>query len=302
MADRSQFSRRVRRIFLYPLQGALIYVLFWFCRTLPLTWASAFGSRLLRSIGPFLKGDRVARRNLARAFPEMTQSQIDETMRGIWDNLGRGAGEWAQVDRIQTIGPDSRVEVVNERYFSDAVQAGGPFIIFSGHFGNWEMASVAPAQRGTPLVNVYRHASIPMVNTLFEKVRGSFCKELIPKGRAGARRIVAALKAGDPVGMMLDQRLNEGISIPYFGRDAKTATAPAELAMKFKCPLIPVRIERLPGVRFRLTVFEPLTVPDSGDKKADIRAVMVQVNALFEDWARDKPEQWLWVHNRWGDK
>lgn len=301
MAERGPAQRLLRRVFLHPLQGLFIGVMFLICRYMPITWASSFGSWVFRVVGPRLRADRVARRNLKQCFPDMSQQEIDRMVRAVWDNLGRGAGEWGQVDLIPTTGPNSRVEVIGEEIIDKLRADGGPFIAVSAHMGNWEMGSLVPAHRGMPLVNVYRTASIPIVDYLFRKIRGRFCREMIPKGGANARRIIAALKKGHPVGLLVDQKLNEGIPIPFFGRDAMTPSAPAELALRFNCPLVPVRIERLPNVHFKMTVYPPMQFPETGNKKEDVRILLTQLNAMIEGWIRERPEQWFWVHRRWPD-
>ena len=299
MAKRSPASRLARSWLLHPLQGAFIYVMFYTCRAIPLTWASALGSLLFRTFGPLLRADKVARMNLKRCYPEKTEAEINAIVRGVWDNLGRGAGEWGQVDLIPTTGPRSRVEVVGEEHLLNAIESDGPFIVFSAHMANWEIGSLVPAHRGAPLVNIYRFASIPIMDYLFRKIRLRFCRELIAKGRDNPRRIFEALKSGRPLGLLVDQKLNEGMAIPFFGRDAMTPTAPADLALRFKCPLIPAKIERLPNVHFRITAYPPMELPDTGDRKEDIRLLLTQMNAMIEEWVRERPEQWFWVHRRW---
>ncbi len=101
--------------------------------------------------------------------------------------------------------------------------------------------------------------------------------------------------------MLVDQKLNDGIAVPFFGRDAMTAPALAQLALRFRCPVVPARVERLGGARFRLTIYPPMGLPDSGDHDADVSETMRRVNAHFEDWIRARPEQWLWLHRRWPD-
>ncbi|MBL4691050.1 MAG: lauroyl acyltransferase, partial [Rhodospirillales bacterium] len=97
----------------------------------------------------------------------------------------------------------------------------------------------------------------------------------------------------------VDQKMNDGIPVPFFGRDVMTAPALAELALRYDCPVVPARITRLKGARFRLMALAPLELIRTGDHKADVAANMAQVNALIEQWVRDTPEQWLWLHNRW---
>jgi KDO2-lipid IV(A) lauroyltransferase len=107
------------------------------------------------------------------------------------------------------------------------------------------------------------------------------------------------MRDGGHLGLLIDQKMNEGIPVPFFGRDAWTATAPADLALKFKAPVVPARIVRLPGARFKIEVFPPMELPDTGDRKADVRTLITQMTALIEGWIRDNPEQWFWVHRRW---
>ena len=123
----------------------------------------------------------------------------------------------------------------------------------------------------------------------------------MPKGREGAKQAISVLRSKHGLGMLVDQKFNEGLPIPFFGRDAMTATAPADLSMTFGCPLVPVQVERLGGARFRMTVYPPITVSKQGDRKANVRAALEQINALVEQWVRARPEQWLWIHRRWPD-
>jgi KDO2-lipid IV(A) lauroyltransferase len=125
--------------------------------------------------------------------------------------------------------------------------------------------------------------------------------ELIPKGTVAARRAIATLRRGTHLTLLADQKMNDGIPVPFFGRPAMTAPALAVLALRFDCDVLPARVERLDGARLRLTVFPPLPLPRNGELHADAAALMDLVNAALEAWVRDRPEQWLWVHRRWPD-
>jgi len=125
--------------------------------------------------------------------------------------------------------------------------------------------------------------------------------EFIPKDAIAARGAIAALRRGMHLGLLADQKMNDGIPVPFFGRPAMTAPALAVLALRFNCDVLPLRVERLNGARFRVTVFPPPPLSRSGDPHADAAALMARVNAILEEWIRDRPEQWLWVHRRWPD-
>jgi KDO2-lipid IV(A) lauroyltransferase len=99
--------------------------------------------------------------------------------------------------------------------------------------------------------------------------------------------------------MLVDQKLNDGIAVPFFGRDAMTAPALARLARRYDCIVVPVRVVRLGGAHFRLICDPPLKVPKTADAQADALALMTEVNATIERWIRARPEQWFWLHRRW---
>jgi Kdo2-lipid IVA lauroyltransferase/acyltransferase len=99
--------------------------------------------------------------------------------------------------------------------------------------------------------------------------------------------------------MLVDQKTNNGISVPFFGHAAMTTPILALCALKFGCPLVPVQVERLEGARFRVTVHPPLRVVETGDRKADVRTITAAINSCIEGWIKQRPEQWMWLHNRW---
>jgi len=120
-------------------------------------------------------------------------------------------------------------------------------------------------------------------------------------GKMGYALAEAALRRGAHLTLLVDQKLNDGIAVPFFGRNAMTAPALALLALHFDCAVVPARVERLRGAHFRLTLDPPLAVRRSGERAADVAALMAAVNRTLEGWIRESPEQWFWVHSRWPD-
>jgi len=267
---------------------------------LSLDRASAFGGVMGRLIGPFLPISKHARRNMKRAFPEFSEVEIANAIRGMWDNLGRVAAEYPHLRKIRVFEPGGRVETHGFEHVDRAVAAGRRMIIFSGHIANWEIGMLAAVQYGISVAQIYRAANNPLVDRMITQFRGD-AGELIPKGAVAARRAIATLRRGAHLTMLADQKMNDGIPVPFFGRPAMTAPALAALALRFDCDVLPARVERLGGAHFRLTVFPPLPLPRSGDPHADAAALMAQVNATLETWIRERPEQWFWVHRRWQD-
>jgi len=289
----------VNRYFFHPIQAVAAVVVYSLFRILPIDMASALGGWLGRIIGPRLSLSLRATINLSAAFPEKSADKIAEIVRGMWDNLGRVAAEYPHLGEINVYDPDGRVETVGGEHVDLLRDDGNAGIFYSAHLGNWEIVSLGATQRGLPLDRVYREANNRLVEWMYQHGRAAVEGALIPKGPAGARLLLKSIKGGNHLGMLVDQKMNDGIPVPFFGRDVMTAPALAELALRYDCPVVPARVTRLKGARFRLSIIPPMQLARTGDRQADVAANMAQVNAIIEQWVRDTPEQWLWLHNRW---
>jgi KDO2-lipid IV(A) lauroyltransferase len=285
----------IRRYLLDPLEAALLIAVFGLLRLLPIDWASGVGGSIAARIGPMLKVSNVARRNLALAFPELGRAEIEALVRGVWNNLGRVAGEYPHLAAIAR----RRVELVGLESALAVRDDGKPGILFAGHLANWELLPMVASGLGIPLTLVYRAANNPLVDRVIARLRRAGNAVFLPKGPSGARGTLAAMRDGAHLAMLVDQKMNDGIAVPFFGITAMTAPALAQLAYRFDCPVLPARMERLGGAHFRLTVLPPLAIPHTGNRPADILAAMTAVNHLLEDWIRANPSQWLWLHKRW---
>jgi KDO2-lipid IV(A) lauroyltransferase len=267
---------------------------------LPLDWASALGGALARTIGPRLGVSKRARLNLRAVMPELSKGDVERIVRGMWDNLGRVAFEYPHLAGIKVFDSAGRVEVHGWDHIVDAVGAKRSIVFVAAHLGNWELAPLSAGQYGLDVAFIYRAANNPLVDAMLARLRGGY-GELIPKGATASRRAMAMLRRGGHIGMLVDQKLNNGIAVPFFGRPAMTAPTPALLALHYDCDVLPARVERLGGAHFRLTVFPKLPLPRSGDRDADALALMTEINRLIESWIRERPEQWFWLHRRWPD-
>ncbi len=300
MADAYSKDGFWRRWVIHPAQGMAAYAVLGIARLMPLEAASGLGGWLGRTIGPRVGITKRARRNLRRAFPKKTVDEIEAIIRGMWDNLGRVVFEYPHLDRLRFDGADRHVEVLHGEYVDLLKDDGRSGILFSAHMANWEITAIGAIRRGLPVHLFYRAPNNPFVDHLFRRHRLGD-SEMIPKGAAGARRALKLLGAGEHLAMLVDQKMNDGIAVPFFGRDAMTAPALAQLALKYNCPVVPAQVVRLRGARFRIIVHPPLEIVRTGDRRRDVAETMGRVNALIEGWIRENPEQWLWLHNRWPD-
>ncbi len=286
----------------HPVQAIIAWGLLTFFAFLPLDLASAFGGWIGRNIGPRLKVSNNARREIAVVFPSLDANKIENIIEGMWDNLGRTAAEHPHLEKFNPYEEDSRVEVIGVEIIDQTRDDNLPGIAFSGHFANWELGPLASTKRGLPLHLVYRRANNPFFDRLLQKARTSTGAKYLPKGAEGAKDIMRSLNRGEHIAMLVDQKMNDGIAVPFMGRNAMTAPALAQLALRFNCPVVPVQVERLKGANFRVTIHAPLVHPNTGDKKADTLSMMTEVNNHLSNWIKEQPEQWLWVHNRWPDR
>jgi KDO2-lipid IV(A) lauroyltransferase len=277
-------------------------------RALPLDASSNLGGFLGRRLGPLMGASKRARRNLAKAFPDWTPRQIDATVAEMWANLGRNVFEYEHLDALFPYGPSSRVEIEGDDIIADLIAQGRPLIFFSGHIGNWELMPMAIrwnphyGDAGEKMCQIYRALNNPLADAQLLAIRKRHqTPNSFPKGTEGARAMIAFLKKGGAVALLIDQKMNDGIPVPFFGRDAMTAPAAAQMALRYGAILAPVSNVRLGGAHFRVRFHPPLEVTATGDKNADAAAIMRQCNGFLEEQIRQNPAQWFWVHRRWPD-
>jgi KDO2-lipid IV(A) lauroyltransferase len=279
----------------YRLEAWAARLLFALLRLLPTRGASDFGGWLGRCVGPRTSAHKIAGQNMAAALPEADAAQREAWLLEAWDNFGRTMVEYAILGRLDRA-HENRVEVEGFEHLA-AVPADRPVILFCAHLANWEVIPLALSGLTKPLTIVYRAANNPLVDGLIAEARAPYTAAMLAKGVMGARQIVRALKDAAHVIMVVDQKLNTGLDVPFFGRPAFTSPAVVSLAMRYGCPVFPVRTERLPEGRYKVSVEAPFTFAP-GDDLA-VRAALTQVNRRLEHWIRRNPGQWLWMHRRW---
>lgn len=300
MATKSPWRRRLDRVVFYRLEAALTWLFITLMRALGPERASDAGGWIARTLGPYLPSSRHMRRNIALALPELTVAAQRKILVESWDNLGRNLAEYPHLATIAA-NFDQHVDLTGGAYLRQLAEDGRPGIVFAGHFANWELCAMAAARFGLPLTYVFRRPNNPYVADMLAAARASLGGTMVPKGREAARGLVAAIRAGDHVGLLIDQKLNEGIPLPFLGRPAMTGTVLAELALRHQAPAVPMRIIRTGAARFRVEVLPPLDFTRQETMAADAAAVMAGLNDLIGDWVREQPGQWMWQHRRWMD-
>ena len=279
---------------------AVLPDLFWrFCARLEPDAASAFGQRLLSRIGPRLGKTAHMRRNLRLAFPHLSEAERGDLLREVWGNAGAVLAEYPHFKAICHDHFEQHFEFV-EGWNLDEYRAGRRHGVFvTAHLGNWELTAAAAGRQGIPITVIYAPSRNPYIERLLHRRREALGCRLVSLDE-GARPLVRELGEGRSVGLVVDARDDDGAPLPFFGHDKLTTLAPARLALRFGCELIPVRVERLGAARFRLTVHEPVRPdPALASDKDQAMQMMRELNRLFEAWIRERPEQWLCIKRAW---
>jgi len=244
----------------------------------------------------------VACKNLARVFGGSAgDREHRRTARMVFRHFMRVAAEFAILPRmIDRRGLEQIIQIKGRENVDRALAAGKGVIVFSAHFGNWEVLAAAARPLGLRLHSVGRALDNPLLDRYVEQERSRYALSMIRK-EGGLREIVRALRSGDAVAMLLDQHAGRsGIAVDFLGRPASTFRAAAELSVRFGLPLLGgfgTRVEESP--RFEL-VFDPPLWPDpEADREAEVSRLTQAASDAIARRVRSRPEQWNWLHRRW---
>jgi Kdo2-lipid IVA lauroyltransferase/acyltransferase len=262
---------------------------------LPLEAVSLSSGLAWRLIAPRLHRQERALRNLALAFPELSDKERKRVAAGMWENLGRTFGESFHLKEIIA---EKRVRFEPMEQLDEIIR-GGPCVVCGLHLGNWELVAYASKLMGASFTGVYQRLSNPLIDEETRKLR-AFLYEggLLPKTPVSARALMKAARSGGYPAFLADLRDDNGAAVPFFGAPALSTVFPALLARKTGLPLYAGAAFREPNVRFVIRAAR-VDVPHTGDHAADAIAGTAALHAQFEAFIREAPEQWMWAHRKW---
>lgn len=269
--------------------------------------SSNFVGGIARRLGPWLPVSGRTREDLKLAFPEKPDAEIENILKGVWENLGRVAGEFVQLEKMWDFDPERRGqgrmmidEIVSERYLR-LHNDGKPAIIFSAHLANWELAAVAAAAHGLDTAVVFRPPNNRGFAELVQETRSGAMSELIRSGKQSIFTMAGVLEKGRHLGILVDQYFGPGVDVTFFGRKTKANPLAARLARNIDCPVHGIRVIRLPENKFKFDLTDEIALPRDADGKIDVNTATQTITTIIEDWIREYPDQWLWLHRRWRD-
>jgi len=289
----------VLRSLVWTFEAAALWLAWAALRVLGPDRGARLGRAALGAVGPRLRKSRQVHANLARAFPELDLAEREALAGRVWGSTGAMLADFANLDRICGREARERIEVVVKSDLQVFAGQGRPAVFAAAHLANFQLGTVAAAHRGAPMTALYSPISNPLIDRLIRRRRRAIACGLVPRD-GGIRALASELRNGRSVGLVVDTRVDGGVPVPFFGRDAQTSTAPARLALRFGCELVPLRVERIADARFRVTFGEPVTSDDPALGSKQRALVMTRkLNAQFETWIRERPDQWLCLKRRW---
>jgi Kdo2-lipid IVA lauroyltransferase/acyltransferase len=242
---------------------------------------------------------RLAIENLRTAFPGRTEAESRAICRGMFSHFGRLL---AVLLKFSTMRPDQMlacVEFVGEERVLHAHAQGRGVLLFTGHFGFWEINALVHALTIKPMAVLARPLDNPLLHNLLESVRTSTGNTVFYR-RGAVRRVLRALDANMAVAFLIDQHMQpaDAVYVDFFNRPAATTSALAALALRTGAPIVPVFALPLPGGRFRM-VYEHPVEPPPHDHPDAIHEFTQRCTDVLEMYVRRYPELWLWMHRRW---
>jgi KDO2-lipid IV(A) lauroyltransferase len=265
--------------------------------------------RLMLAFGSFLglladlllaRHTRIALDNLTLALgDEIGPARRRQIIRRCWQHFGQTIVDMFYIPRMDLDAIHHMIQIEGEQHLRDAVAAGEGVMVYSAHFGHWELAAVVAGFEGVPMAIIARPLSNPGLEPVLRSLREVSGNRIIYK-RNAIRAIIQALKDKMAVAIMIDQDARDrGIFVPFFGRPASTTPTPASIALRTGAPIIPVSCVPTGKGKYRIQVLPPIDTRSSGDTEADILRITTECTTILEGWVRERPELWLWMHRRW---
>jgi Kdo2-lipid IVA lauroyltransferase/acyltransferase len=260
---------------------------------------AVFVARVLYSVLPKLR--RTAEFNLRLAFPDWSDAQRKNVIRGMVRNLGWMAAEFARLPKYTKENIEEVVVLSGHENFLEGQRRGKGVLYLTGHIGGWELSSFAHALYGFPLHYMARPLDNARVDALVNSYRCLSGNQPIFKNES-ARALLRILRESGTVGILADQNTmpEEGVFVAFFGKSACATTGIARVALHTDAAVVPGYAYWDEGIGKYKLHFEPaVELVRTGDTERDVFMNTQKFASVIENIIRKYPEQWVWVHARW---
>ena len=284
------------KYFNYFIQYIFVIIAFTLFKICGLKMSSAIGGKIFEKIGPLFRSKKIIHKNIKRALPDINNENLETLTRLMWNNYGRTFAEYIFLKDFRSGKFSSNIEIEGKEILEKIKKNNQQVVFVSGHLSNFELMAMFIEKNGINLLAIYRPLNNLFLNPFMEKIRRKYiCKHQIKKGIGGTKNLIKYKKQNFSTALMIDQRVSEGILSPFFKQEAFTTTIPAQLVKKFNIPVVPVYIERIKDITFKITIKNPIFF----SKEKSVENITDELNLELEKMILKKPEQWIWSHNRW---
>ena len=284
------------KIIKYFFEFIFVIFLFLIFKLIGYKNASNFGEVIGKKIGPFFRSNTKIQNNLENSSIGNSKEDRKLIINSMWGNYGRILSEYIYLKKFRQNNLNQFIEIEGLNYLNEIKKNDERVVFVSGHFNNFELMAMEIERSGINLCAIYRPLNNPFLNIIMESIRKNhICKNQIKKGKSGTRDLLNLFKKNFSVALMIDQRVSEGDDVKLFNRPAKTTTIPAQLVKKYGCRIVPVYIERIKNIDFKLCFSEPIKFDD----ELSLEQITLQLNKILEKMILKNPSQWIWSHDRW---
>ena len=281
----------------YFCQYIVIIFLFTLYKSLGLKLSLILSSKIFKLVGPIFRKNQISEKNLTYAFKNINNEIKQKIIKEMWANYGKIFAEYMFIKDFRNDPSISKkITIENKEILERIKNNSEPVVFVSGHFNNFEFMAMQIEKYGIELATIYRPLNNIFLNPIMEKIRQKYiCKNQIQKGLPGMKNLLKKFKNGTSIALMIDQRVSEGIESNFFEKKAFTTTIPAQFVKKYNAKIVPVYIKRLKNNEFVIRFQEPLVF----NEIESIETITNNLNKIIEKMILNKPEQWIWTHNRW---
>ena len=280
----------------YLIQFILVIIFFVIFKFLGPNLSSKFSGKIFETIGPLFRSKKIIYKNIKRAMPEINSEKLNRITKLMWNNYGKIFAEYMFIKDFRKGNLSSKIIIDGQEILEEIKKNKKQVVFISGHLSNFELMALHLEKSGISLAAIYRPLNNLYLNPLMEKIRKKYiCKHQIKKGIGGMKKLIHLKKKNYSTALMIDQRVSEGILSKFFNHEALTTTVPAQLVKKFNIPVVPVYIDRIKGLNFKITIKKPIFFSNL----KSVKDITDELNLELENMVMKKPENWIWSHNRW---
>ena len=280
----------------YFIQYILIISLLLFFKIIGHKYALIISSKLFSFFGPLFRSKKKIYSNLSNAFPNLSEFEKNKITKSMWCNYGKILAEYVFIKNFRDTKLKQNVIVKGQEILDKIQMNKKPVIFISGHFNNFELMAMHIDKSGIDLAAIYRPLNNKYLNKIMEKIRRSYiCSKQVKKGIAGTKLLLKYFRKGTSIALMIDQRVSQGIKSNFFNKQASTTSIPAQFIKKFKCDVVPIYIERINNINFKITINKPIKFSDS----SSVEIITNDLNKVLQEMIIKNPDQWIWTHDRW---